>query len=786
MPLERSLGYMLQGVSQQPRQIRRDGQVSEQINRVPDVVLGNTSRAGADRIGYISDEITGRSVQFIERNGVTYILAYKTDAVNPIRIFELDGTEMTVNYNSDTEGYFSDDMSFYVYDGTIYCTNRSKVVQMDPSVVTDALRQNEAIVRLFGANLGQRYTIVVRDSSGAYTAKTKVAEDDVDTTNAELIAQQLVTGDAEDSFSGTTTLNSVLPAYYAVSRSRDHIRIVNTNGDPFDIQVNDNGAGDTITAISKEIKDVDDLPLYAGHLMYVKVLGDATTDDDYYMRFEVTDYDGSGPDFGQSGAWVECAVAGEDHYFDAETMPHFIDLEAGEWTVSQGDFDERKVGDEDSNPLPDFVGRAITDIKEFQSRLAFSAGAYVCLSVTDKPKQFFKNSATQGVDTDPISVRSAKAASIAIQWLVPFDRDLIAVSADAQLLLSGSTKLTPDNASLVLSTGYNMSERAAPATTGQTLLLPFVSGSYSGVQEFFTKSTAAVNSADGITATLSRYIEGEVIEMVSSPSDGIAALRTDHDAQTIYFYKYIIEGDEKTQSAWGKWKFDGDIRAMRFDDGYFYLVLSYDTYAVVLRQSPNRPVDLVGFHVTLDDKQLITVDNYTVDLPAHNVVFVGASGVTDPGEIITPLEITDLGGNMWRYEFPPWSLSVSAQLYCGHRIYRELRPTMPVYKDYQGKPVVNANITVSMFLLNYVNSGEMRAQMVCKWRSSPTDLTLTSVPVTDDPYDPEQTSTREGLWAIRWGERADRSELVLSSSDHKPDTMLELIWRGQVQKKGGR
>ena len=70
-------------------------------------------------------------------------------------------------------------------------------------------------------------------------------------------------------------------------------------------------------------------------------------EDDYYVRFEgENDKDGS-------GSWSECAKPGIVLGFDAATMPVIIQRTATTtFTVSQFTYQDRTVGDDQTNPLP--------------------------------------------------------------------------------------------------------------------------------------------------------------------------------------------------------------------------------------------------------------------------------------------------------------------------------------------------------------------------------------------------------------------------------------------------
>mgnify|MGYP003303689578 FL=1 len=100
--------------------------------------------------------------------------------------------------------------------------------------------------------------------------------------------------------------------------------------------------------MQSSVNDVTKLPNQCRHGYVVKISNSRMSDeDDYYVRFEgENDKDGS-------GSWSECAKPGIVLGFDAATMPVIIQRTATTtFTVSQFTYQDRTVGDDQTNPLP--------------------------------------------------------------------------------------------------------------------------------------------------------------------------------------------------------------------------------------------------------------------------------------------------------------------------------------------------------------------------------------------------------------------------------------------------
>ena len=97
-----------------------------------------------------------------------------------------------------------------------------------------------------------------------------------------------------------------------------------------------------------EVNDPTELPRQCKNGMVVKVVNSSDSqEDDYYLKF-VGDNGGSGP-----GRWEETVGPGVRTNFDASTLPHIIQRQAnGSFTVGAYTWEDRVVGDDDTNPFP--------------------------------------------------------------------------------------------------------------------------------------------------------------------------------------------------------------------------------------------------------------------------------------------------------------------------------------------------------------------------------------------------------------------------------------------------
>lgn len=788
MAKDGTLGSLLQGVSQQPPAVRPIGKVTEQINFINDVVEGLSARpALVETATLLNETATGLKFSNATFEGETFIVGYSADT---LRVWDIRGTQYTVQAEPEALAYIGTDMRPYLLNKQLFLANREVIVEKAASPNTSSVAQHTGVVSVLGGLFSRNYTVTLRwedgtIASGSYSTPDGDGAGDANNSSSKTIAFNLYNSlIAHGSFKAGTVANLSANTFYVRS----------ING-PITITVDDDDAQTTLRAHTSTAESTEDLAKTAPHGTLVKITGnDEGNEDDFYLRFNssVTDVVGGG--FGYEGVWEEWYNPAEITAFDLSTLPHVLEKTgATEFTLRQGDWLPRRVGDEDTNPFPDFVGNPIRDIGGFQSRLVFVAGAWCAMSRTNEPTDFFKKSALAEVATDPISMSSTEEGVDNIDWIIPFDRDLVLMSdpGEAQLLISGQSRITPDNNAMVQTTAFEMRGGAKPVETGRTILFPFKSGKFSGIKEFFTNDEVTTNGADTLTETLDSYIVGLVNRMECSTNFSMVAFATDAPeySKTVWVYKYLWQNTDKLQSAFSKWVMPLDVEFYFFSGSELFVVMSEDGFVpgttnyVFAALDLDLPVDDVAeYHISLDRQMRRVADaNSGVSLPYENAAFVQGTGCLTPGRPVEPMSYVPTSSGA-TYTFDAETVPDGAEIVCGLRYNRSISPTMPFYRDPRGNVVPRSHIVVGNFLLEYVETGYIRATMESRYRKDPIVYEVDWFPIDDDPDDTLGNGLRSGILNIPWGERADWSTLTLSSDDVRPTTFIELEWVGQAFK----
>lgn len=819
-----TLGFLLQGVSQQQAKVRSAGQVTEQVNFLSDVNKGLTTRPGTERLGSLVAITPDDSKSFTIRvNDIPYRIVLTAN--DRPKVYDYTGAVVTVT-GDVSNAYISTNAAVYTYDETVYITNRDMVVALGVDTYTSMVRQNWGYVYSLGGLFNRKYEVTLTVGTvavtGTYTTPDGTTAGDPNLATADHIATQLKTSlDAALSVASIATVT--------ITRVENHLRIVASGNNLTDLTTKDGEGSTTLRGGIAKAETLADMPKYSAHGDYLKIFGATDAADDFWMRFVVegiTDSAGNvGTNYGKAGAWREYFDVTVPVTFDADTMPHALTHSAGTFTFGPAAWEHRQVGNEDSNPTPSFVGHTIRDIREFQSRLAFATGAgTVVMSKTDGPTDFWKKSATTDVASDVIDMRATQEGTKPFDWMVPFDRDLFVLSPDSQFVISGSSSLAPGNASMVLATNYNMSSNARPQATGRTLLIPFKGQRYAGVNEYFTSNDSVSTSVDNLNKTSSKYIEGEIREIVSSSNEGLALFITDQSYIDgyVWVYKYLWEFEKKTQSAWSKWKFPGKVRHAYASDGvvYFWIVIgdgavfmgsepvSWDgeeaaafLYAdleeIVVSMRLDIPEQFdFDYALAIDGSETgvgtVVGDYLEVVTRYTNPAFIlnSTSENAPPGGVIVPDEIAFSGlidDTTLTYKFNivdrPWLLE--GDISFGQRIERYFDPSPPVPRKYDGTPRSDVQIIVNAYYVDYLDSGQFSVQMRSAYRGNEVMANTDWFPLDDDPFHPWNESVRSGTLQAPWGEYSQLATLRVFSDDIRPTTIQEIRYQPQYMTAGG-
>jgi len=587
-------------------------------------------------------------------------------------------------------------------------------------------------------------------------------------------------------------------ANFSVTRSSDVLYIKKTSSvttEPFKVTIADGDGGENMKVVNNTIKNANSLPRYAPHGYVVTVEGVDVDSDDWYVEFVAeTDSSGNlpatGEGFGRNGVWAECVGPGVKYKFDLETMPHVLeyDFDTEEFTFSAGAWEDRAAGDEDSNKNPSFIGRTVEDLAYFQGRLVLLSGPATIMSRTDKPYNFWLNSATILADSDRIDIQSTAKGVRKMLRAIPHNRDLVVFANKGQFIVFGRNAITPKNSALVLTTNFEADMSASPVPAGRNIFFAFKFGNFTGIREFFTQDAQDANDARPITQHVNKYLEGAVESLTTTSNFDILLVQTTVGLETIYLYEYTWIDEKKVQSSWSRWIMPNHVIHTFITESEISLITKKDNTYILNKIDLDLLADEgLTYNVRLDRKIFIPAVETTIvapyDVPEadpEDLIFIQGEGCPTPG-LRAWVESYDAGTDTYTFDRD----MEEGTIIVGIPYRSSYIPTNPDVKDSDGVRISTGSLKVSKFLANCKETGKIFARVFSRFFDDRT-VEYTARFVGDPLTHVGEAAITDATYTVPFRENVDNAEVEFYSDSHLPFTISDIQWRGQYTKKGKR
>ena len=279
----------------------------------------------------------------------------------------------------------------------------------------------------------------------------------------------------------------------------------------------------------------------------------------------------------RSGGWDECVKPGLVNAIDYRTMPHALISEAdGSFTFAPFSWASRKLGDENNNPNPGFVGRSIQRVFLYQNRLAFLYDESVGMSESGQFGNFWRMSQTDYLDTDPIETTATSTKVAKLYDAVAHADGIFMTSDQTQFAMSnGEIGLTAASIAIRPATNYTVNTKAGLTACGSEIYFAVEKSGYASVREYTRLSGSDATSAADVTAHCPTLIPAGVHALVAADDLNAIFALTQGSPQSIFVYQfYWSSSDEKSQSAWHRWDFGAgtEIVSATYLQGLLYII----------------------------------------------------------------------------------------------------------------------------------------------------------------------------------------------------------------------
>lgn len=333
------------------------------------------------------------------------------------------------------------------------------------------------------------------------------------------------------------------------------------------VKTDDGYGGQLLNSFVYQVQAFNKLPAQCVDGYLVEITGEAARSGDNYW----VQYSASGL------VWKEVAKPGIVSGLDNYSMPRaLIRSEDGSFEWKPVSWIERTCGDDDTNPMPSFVGSTINEVFFFRNRLGFLSGENVIMSRTSKYFHMFPSSVSQVSDDDPIDVAISHNRVSILKYAVPFSEQLLLWSDQAQFVLSSAGTMTPKSIQLDLTTEFDVSDGARPFGIGRGVYFASPRASFTSIKRYYAvQDVSDVKSAEDISGHVPSYIPNKVFSIHGSGTENFVAILSDGAPSTLWIYKFLYVDENLVQQSWSKWSFGDSMKILSAAciGSYMYLMM---------------------------------------------------------------------------------------------------------------------------------------------------------------------------------------------------------------------
>jgi len=380
--------------------------------------------------------------------------------------------------------------------------------------------------------------------------------------------------------------------------------------------------------VTNEANTIAELPSNCRHNYVVKIVNSGDDDDDFFLKFKQSNAGTSGNFFGE-GVWEECPAPGIEIEIDKTTMPIKIVRELpgnvypqGRFLVQEIDYTKRDVGDDNTNPVPSFIGSTLEKMLFFRNRLVVLSKGNVILSKTNDFFNFFSTTAMSESTADPIDIQASSTFPTTLHDGIEVNSGLLLFSSNQQFMLTtDSDALTPSTAKINYLCSYNYNPKTIPFSLGTTSGFINSTGKNSRIFEMADVRREGEPTVLEQSKLVSKKLPININKPTTSKENSLLLLGskyygTNSPTNEVWGFRFYNNGEKRVQSAWFRWLLSGDL---------IHHVILDDVYYVVVASQGETIIE--AFDVKKqDDTTLIGVEDYPIHLDRHSQLSALSSG----------------------------------------------------------------------------------------------------------------------------------------------------------------
>ncbi len=570
------IGSYLGGVSKQSDNKMLPGQVRECYNGFPDATYGLTKRPGFKHIVNLGTGTTyddGKWFYIKRDDDEEYVGVIKGNTISLWNA--VSGNPCTVNYGTGAQSYLNG-----------VKTNYKIITVQDTSIVINSnFTVTAQAASTFNAHRVASIEVQYVTSSTTYKVDIKISgvtQTATYTTPSSADVNTILT-DLESDINAMTGNHSNI----TVTRLANSLELTST----VDIDVHAEGGLDNkgLTVVEDEVGSVSELPIKSVQNRKIKVVNTNSSADTYWVKFVA--HDGVSGE----GYWEETRDPGVSPGLNNSTLPHeLINTAVDTFTFQKITYEDRLVGDDNTNSHPSFINEKITAGFFHNNRLGFLSKDNVIMSQSGDFFNFYFKSAQTTIESDPIDISCSSIKPTALHAALPTAQGVVLFSENQQFVMfADAGVLTPALATIRALSNYEMDRKIEPVDAGTNLNFVTKTPGYSRVFSMVTRGRQENPQVLDLSRIVKEWISPDIDQMISSPQNSMIAM-AGQSLNEVFLFRYYNDGKENLMEAWTSWLMPGTVQFIETNSDDMYAVTKQGNQFVLskaaLSQSPEQAI----------------------------------------------------------------------------------------------------------------------------------------------------------------------------------------------------
>jgi hypothetical protein len=344
-----------------------------------------------------------------------------------------------------------------------------------------------------------------------------------------------------------------------------------------------------LTVVEDEVASVGELPIKSVHNRTVKIVNTNSSADTYWAKFVA--HDGVSGE----GYWEETRDPGVSPGLNNSTLPHeLINTAVNTFTFQKITYEDRLVGDEETNSHPSFINAKITAGFFHNNRLGFLSKDNVIMSQSGDFYNFYFKSAQTTIESDPVDISCSSIKPTALHAALPTAQGVVLFSENQQFLMfADAGVLTPGLTTIRALSNYEMDRKIEPVDVGTNLNFITKTPGYSRVFSMVTRGQQDNPQVLDLSRVVKEWISPDIDQMISSPQNSMIAM-AGQSLNEVFIFRYYNDGKENLMEAWTSWLMPGTVQFIATHSDDMYAVTKQGNQFVLskaaLSQSPEQAI----------------------------------------------------------------------------------------------------------------------------------------------------------------------------------------------------